>query len=618
MGRTRGPIGVAALVLAFLCGCGHGHGAAPANWIVFASDRDGRWDVYAAHPDGTGLIRVTTRREEMAPLLASSPKGDKLAIVNSAGTTLVDGNGKRTTRPGGDMYATPYVSEKGKVTLASGNGTSVSPNGSERAFLDSRGRLWIGPNRGAVRAHKVALAEPASQVVWSPDSSLLAFTTPRRTHTQLAVVGPDGSGFRVLTRSVEDDAVYPNSWTPDGEHLLAVRGNDTGVGRALLDQVWSIRVDGRAALALTHGYPDGGENIRPVYFRGKLTAVAAPPAVQRTTRAGPRTILTTRYLVGEVSLRGARVAVLPLPHSPQTPRPTFPFLVWTPKSGSTESWPIPACAWPEGLLFDGQVAAFDCNNSCCETVDEALLVLHVGDPVPFEVARGQGTDPEGGTFLAGYGLDRGNIVYGRVRRERQRVLWSSVWRLGGQGPMQFEMLKGRVAGYSDRRVAVLYGRRISVLDESGRQLYQIALPRTKTFGPPQDPYYPNPADEPQVLLGQDVGAVLQSRQLRAWNAQTGRSLGSWSVPSGSKLETVQGKRAVIIVSKTVRILDLADSTWRILRFPAFTIEPGGKVATGFFADAAIRADLEGQTLVVSYNLSPRTAEPGRVVFMRLP
>ena len=52
--------------------------------------------------------------------------------------------------------------------------------------------------------------------------------------------------------------------------------------------------------------------------------------------------------------------------------------------------------------------------------------------------------------------------------------------------------------------------------------------------------------------------------------------------------------------------------------PAFTIAPGGRVAIGFLAEAAIRADLEGKTLVVSYNLSPRIAEPGRVVVMRLP
>ncbi len=584
---------------------------------MFASDRDGRWDVYAVHPDGIGLIRVTARREEMAPLLASSSKGDKLAIVNSAGTTVVDASGTRTTRRGGDMYATPYVSEKGEVTLARGEGTSVSPDDKHRAFLDARGRLRIRAKKDG-RPHKVALAEQTSRLVWSPDGNLLAFTALRARHAQLAVVSADGSGFRVLTRSVEGSDVYPNSWTPDGRRLLAVRGNDTGVGRALLDQVWSIGVDARTAQALTHAYPDGGENIRPVYFRGKLTAIAAPPAVQRTTRAGPRTILKTRYLVGEVRLSRARVAVLPLAHSPQTPRPTFPFLVWTPKSGRTESWPIPACAWPEGLLFDGRVAAFDCNNSCCETVDEALLVLHVGDPVPFEAARGQGSGPLGGTFLEGYGLDRGSIVYGRVRQERQRVLWSGVWRLGGQGPMQFDKLTGRIAGYSKGRVAVLEARRVSVRDTSGRLLYRIVLPRTRTFGPPQNLYYLSPADEPHVLLGQDVGAVLQRHRLRAWNAQTGRSLGSWSVAAGSKLEALQGKRAVVIVGRTVRILDLANSRWRILRFPAYTVDPGGKVATGFFADEAIRADLEGRTLVVSYNLSPRTAEPGRVVFMRLP
>jgi hypothetical protein len=270
------------------------------------------------------------------------------------------------------------------------------------------------------------------------------------------------------------------------------------------------------------------------------------------------------------------------------------------------------------LLFDGRVAAFDCNNSCCDSIDEALLVLHLGDPVPFEAASGRAGGYEGGTFLAGYGLDRGSIIYGRLRQKRRRVLWSGAWRLGGQGPVRFGALTGRIAGYSNGRVAVLEGRRISVLNRSGRLLYRVALPRTKTFGPLQDLYYPNPADEPHVLLGQDVGAVLQRHRLQGWDARTGRLLGSWSVPVSSKLEAVEGERAVVIVGKTVRILDLADSTWRILRFPAFTIDPIGKVTTGFFADAAIRADLEGQTLVVSYNLSPRTAEPGRVVFMHLP
>ena len=90
------------------------------------------------------------------------------------------------------------------------------------------------------------------------------------------------------------------------------------------------------------------------------------------------------------------------------------------------------------------------------------------------------------------------------------------------------------------------------------------------------------------------------------------------MPPGSKLEALQGKRAVIIVGKTVRVLDLTTNKWKILRFPAFTIDPADGVAMGFFPEAAIRADLDGQTLVVSYNRSPRTAEPGRVVFMRLP
>ena len=38
---------------------------------------------------------------------------------------------------------------------------------------------------------------------------------------------------------------------------------------------------------------------------------------------------------------------------------------------------------------------------------------------------------------------------------------------------------------------------------------------------------------------------------------------------------------------------------------------------GFLAQSAIRADLEGNTFVVAYNGSPRSAEPGNVVVMRL-
>jgi hypothetical protein len=60
---------VAGCLLILLAGCGRSQRSAH-NWVVFASDRDGRWDVYAAHPDGSGLIRVSARRDESSPQLA--------------------------------------------------------------------------------------------------------------------------------------------------------------------------------------------------------------------------------------------------------------------------------------------------------------------------------------------------------------------------------------------------------------------------------------------------------------------------------------------------------------------------------------------------------------------
>src|SRR2546422_8004832 len=112
MARIRGPA-VAVFALTLLCGCGHGAGTTASSWVVFASDRDGRWDVYAIRPDGSRLIRVTGRRDEMEPQLATSPDGKKLAIVSSGGTTVIDNGGRKHAREGGDMYAIPHVSNAG-------------------------------------------------------------------------------------------------------------------------------------------------------------------------------------------------------------------------------------------------------------------------------------------------------------------------------------------------------------------------------------------------------------------------------------------------------------------------------------------------------------------------
>jgi hypothetical protein len=595
--------------LALLAGCGHLHVGAH-DWVVFASDRDGRWDVYASHPDGQGLIRVSVRHDEMPPQLAASPDGSKLAIVRSGGTTIIDDGGRRLRQPGGDMYAQPYVTAAGKVHLATGDGVP-SPDGVRVALVDRQGRLWIKTKNGAARRLVARLVEPA-QILWSPNGRLLAFPIargqrgPHNPIYQVAVVRADGSGLRVLTRSSTEEDAYPNAWSPDSRRLLFVRGYPPQA----LEQVWSAAPDGSEARSLTRAYPAGGENIRPVWFRGVLHGVAAPGPLYRV--AGR--VLRTRYLVGEVGAANGQVAVLPLPHDPQTPRPSFPFLFWTPATGMVTTRPIPACARPEGLVVSGSTAVFDCNNSCCDSSDESLFLFRAGQPALSEAADGEGSGGEGGTFLRGYGLDGDSLVYGRSLEFRTQVR-AGIWRLEGGRRMQVGPLVGNVVGYADDRIAVMRRGELEVLDRTGRGLYRLSLPGLRAT--PEDGHFHSPSAE--ILLGSVFGVAIQGQRLIIWDAANGRLRRSRPVAPGAALDALSGRRAALVSGRSVYVVDLDSGRSIAFHFPAVVISPVGKGTTaGFYARTPVRVSLDGDRLAVAYNVSVGGVQPGRVVLFKLP
>src|SRR5207237_6392653 len=145
-------------------------------WVGSASDRDGRWDVYAVHPDGTGLIRVTARRTAMPPHLAASRDGNWLAIVGGARSIVFDRDGHRRLRPGGDAYAKALVDDNGKVGQVPAEGGSLrSPDGKFAVVVSERGEFRVAPSRGG-RARR--LARGATGPTWSPDGRWLAFSLP--------------------------------------------------------------------------------------------------------------------------------------------------------------------------------------------------------------------------------------------------------------------------------------------------------------------------------------------------------------------------------------------------------------------------------------------------------
>jgi TolB protein len=152
---------------------------------------------------------------------------------------------------------------------------SFSPDGKQLAYTDSGFRVGIeeyasphtrlfvsnvdGSNSRVLFASATA---PALGPVWSPTGDRIAFglgvNQPRPGRfgpAQVAIVGPDGSGFRRSTPDDDGNYQFP-SWSPDGKRLVLRVANPTTKGLSILD------VDSGRLTPLT---PDSGADNLPAW-----------------------------------------------------------------------------------------------------------------------------------------------------------------------------------------------------------------------------------------------------------------------------------------------------------------------------------------------------------------
>jgi len=166
-------------------------GVVPWGRIVFASDRDGNYEIYTMHTDGRDLTRLT-----------HGPEQDLEPSCNSAGYVL---------------FASSAIGEGTDVWL-------VDP--------DSHGQMNLTTALG--RDYRPR---------WSPDNGTIAFISDRYGQSQLFLMNPDGSGQFQLTR--EDTYVEQPSWAPDGSTLLFTTKRDGN------QDIHSISLNGETVSRLT-------------------------------------------------------------------------------------------------------------------------------------------------------------------------------------------------------------------------------------------------------------------------------------------------------------------------------------------------------------------------------
>jgi hypothetical protein len=151
--------------------------------IIFASARDGNYEIYAVNPDGNALARLTdSPGNDYAPTW--SPDGKQIVFVSDR-----DGNP--------ELY---HMNADGSTLV----------------------RLTSDP------------AEDASPA-WSPDGSQIAFVSWRDGYAELYLIDANGDHLKRLTESQAND--FAPTWSPDGTKLAFLSDRETDLNIYTLDLV---------------------------------------------------------------------------------------------------------------------------------------------------------------------------------------------------------------------------------------------------------------------------------------------------------------------------------------------------------------------------------------------
>ena len=610
--------------------------------IVFGSNRDGDYDIYAVNPDGTGLTQLTHNDfEDSSPI--PSPDGRLIAFYSEDGGTLMspDGSGRRSLQGCHGLESWSPDSTRllcddedeglviadvasGTVTplTASGRDASWSPDGRTIAFVDEERLFAIPAAGGARRRLGRRKVDEDGTPSWSPDSQRLAYAASagKNFRQDLFTIGADGSGGHRLVRGISD---FGPTWSPEGSLIAftrelphyvvavyTVRADGTGLrrisvsaggessdepawsadGSALLyiraryfesgdTDVFMTKPGARAGRPLTHPFPAGGRNDAPRWMIGPPLSGGGEPAPQTITLR-PARKLTFGEPVARLITDGRHA----IPYLGG-----LSLLVWDPIARRTVRTPRLCDSYGE-LALAGKRLAWTCSESGNTYFALWLETLRLGARRPTFVTETI-ADEEGGQTIGSLVGHGGTIAFTSFHGKAKRAkAWLLLARPGGKCPRNSDLIGPEHSPAVCRRLRGAAGGVTTSVD-SGR-VVTVASNGLVRLLSTHDRVLRSWTLDPGVVTARLRGrtlAVQQGSSLEVYNAATGAKRQTLPLAADEGLSPflldVHGDLVAYATGGAIHLLRLSDGRDRALDLPGAAgpldarLEQGGLFVT---------------------------------------